>query len=375
MQKSRQPRRPFSSRTRIVVALGVAAAATTALVACSSSSKPGSGGGTTTSGSSSAGATQSGKTVSIGFIGFGDAVTFTQAVYKAMQTQAGTSGASVTLIDGGLDPKKQANAMQDAITSGKYSALVVEPNDAVSLAVQVRAAAKAHINVIALDYTFGPLDQQGQLKQLMPEVESTIGLGRDLVTQTFVTNIEAACTAKVGAGKPCAVALQPLSRAVAFSNETSGSIKTALDKTGYIHADFAPDGAGTSTGGYQSMVTYLQGHKGVDVVWSEGDVQTIGIQRAIQQAGLTPGKDILLNSYSGTKEAVTNIKAGLWFSSLPIYPAEGAKAVQDAVALAHGGKVAPTTDEYSLPGTLPNLTPSVLQQNPSFDSTWSATTG
>ena len=47
------------------------------------------------------------------------------------------------------------------------------------LTPQVKAAAAAGMPVIALDYTFGPLEaQEKELAQLMPEVSSTIGITR-----------------------------------------------------------------------------------------------------------------------------------------------------------------------------------------------------
>ena len=331
--------------------------------------------------SASSGATQGaqqaakGGKINIGFIGFGDAVTFTQAVYQQMQAQAAKSGVSVTLIDGGLSPTVQSTAMQDAIESGKYSALVVQPNDAVSLATQVRAAAKAGISVIALDYTFGPLNEQGELSQLMPQVKSTIGLGRNLVTDTFVKNVEASCAARVGPDKPCKVGLMAGDRADPFSNETASSIQAGLAKTGYITAGFTPDGQLTEAGGYNAAITYLENNKNVDVMWSESDLQTIGIARALVKDGLTPGKNVYLNSYSGSTQAIAAIRAGQWFSSLPIYPQEGAQALLDAIALAHGKSVPATTNEYSLPGTLPDLTAQTLKADPSFQSNWSATNG
>lgn len=358
-----------------LVAMGTCAALASACssnVAASSSSSQSS---SSNRDSLSSQQTKSGGHVAIGFIGFADSVTFTQAVYKQMQAEAAKSNASVTLIDGGLDPKKQATAMQNAIQTGKYTTLVVEPNDAVSLAVQVHAAASAGINVIALDYTFGPLDQQGALKQLTPDVKSTIGLGRDLVTQTFAKNIEASCAAKLGQGKPCKVGLMAGSRKVAFSNQTASSVKTAIDKAGYIQSSFTPDGEFTGPGGYRAAMTFLQNNKNVDVMWAESDLEATGIVQALKQNQLIPGKDVYINSYSGTTEAVAAIKAGTWFSSVPIYPQEGAKAVQDAVAFSQGKSVPTTTSEYDLPGTLPNLTTETLKGTPSFSSAWSATNG
>ncbi len=309
--------------------------------------------------------------VKVGLVGFADSNDLTEAVYKQMQVEALKVHATVGLIDGGLDPTTQATAMQDAIQTGQYCALVVQPIDAVSLQTQVLQAARAGIKVIALDYTFGAPARQAKLVQTIPQVESTIGLARNVVTQTFVNNIKAACTAKVGSGKACQVGLQPGSRATAFSSLTSSSIASALAKTGYIHTSFAPDGDFTTSGGYSSMKTFLENHRNVDVMWSEGDQQTVGMVEAVKSAGLRPGKDIEITSYSGTTEAVAGIRNGTWYSSVPIYPQEGTKAVEQAVALAKGKSVPAVTSEYTLPGAWPDLTPATLKVHPSFQSVWS----
>ena len=60
------------------------------------------------------------------------------------------------------------------------------------------------------------------------------------------------------------------------------------------------------------MKTLLEkyGRDGIDVIYSHNDSMTLGALDVMEQSGIAPGKDILVITVDGEKEAVDALKAG-----------------------------------------------------------------
>ena len=52
------------------------------------------------------------------------------------------------------------------------------------------------------------------------------------------------------------------------------------------------------------------GRDGIDVIYSHNDAMTLGALDVLEEAGIVPGKDILMITVDGEKEAVDALKAG-----------------------------------------------------------------
>ena len=86
--------------------------------------------------------------------------------------------------------------------------------------------------------------------------------------------------------------------------------------------------------GYNVMVRFLLIHERIDVVFAHNDDMAIGAIRAIEEAGLVPGKDILIVSVDGVKAAFQAMKKGKLNCTVECSPLLGPqlmKAVQDYV--------------------------------------------
>ncbi|MCW3015995.1 MAG: ABC-type sugar transport system periplasmic component-like protein [Solirubrobacterales bacterium] len=329
------------------------------------------GGGSTTTGGNAAAPNK--KPVNVAFVGFANSSNFTQWGFKGAQAAAKKAGATVTLIDGKLDPKAQANAMQNALQSGKFNAIALWPVDAVSMLPVVNQAAAKRIPVVAGDYTFGPVDKQDKLQQIYKSVPSTVGTSLTLHADLMLQNIEAACAAKNGPGKPCKVGLMAGSRQFPPDAVKETHIKSALDKTPNIQAVFTPDGGFAQPSGYKAAQTFLQNNKDVDVINAAGDQMVAGVVQALPQVGLTPGKDVYITGFGGTVEGVQGVKSGQWFATVGLSPqAEGYAMTDLAIKAARGEQVPPIVDVYSLPGTMKQVTKATLAKNPGFAGDWSA---
>ncbi len=65
----------------------------------------------------------------IAYFSAGTGDSYLQAAIEAAQAEAGKLGATLNVFDGKFDAQTQYNQIQTALTSGKYNAFAVEPND------------------------------------------------------------------------------------------------------------------------------------------------------------------------------------------------------------------------------------------------------
>jgi ribose transport system substrate-binding protein len=359
------------SRLRQALATGLGVTAILSVVtACSN--------GTSTSSGSSSGAT-TGKSVNVAFIGYASSNNYTQWAYKAMQQEASTLNANVSLIDGQLNPQAQLHAMQNVIESGRYKAIVVMANDPVSLLPALKQAGRAKIPVIVGDWTFGAAADQKKLQQLYPEATSTVGASYDEIAALAAKQIEAACAQKFGSTTAaCNVGLMAGYTSVAFSIALVNEIKSDLAaQAPNISSTLTPQGEYTSAVSYGAAKNYLQSHGSVDVMFAAGDNMVPGIQRAVQGDGKVAGKDVLLVGLGGTKEAVAGIKGGTWFASTALYPYIGGKIeLRYAVQAAQGQTVPATKSFYDMPGvSMSTVDKQTLAAHSDFKGDWSALGG
>ncbi len=74
--------------------------------------------------------------------------------------------------------------------------------------------------------------------------------------------------------------------------------------------------------GRQVMETLLQAHPDVNIVYAHNDEMAIGAIQALEQAGRTPGDDVLIVSIDGTRDALQAIidgKMGVTVESSPFF--------------------------------------------------------
>ena len=86
--------------------------------------------------------------------------------------------------------------------------------------------------------------------------------------------------------------------------------------------------------GYNVMTQFLVRHEDIDVVYAHNDDMALGAIRAIEEAGLEPGKDILIVSIDGVKaafQAMTKGKLNCTVECSPLLGPQLMKAVIDYV--------------------------------------------
>ncbi len=349
-------------RARLLAAVAAGALLTAGLAAC----------GESESDSGSAGSAGSGgEKVRIGVIGFANSNNFTQWAFYGAKKEAKEVGAEVTLIDGKFDPKAQSAAMQNAMQSDRFDALLLFPVDSQTMIPIVKQAGDKGLPVAVGD-VLGTPEQTQKLQTVNPGVISTIAAPSGPQQEAFVTLIKQACAAKTGEGAPCKVALMPGVRTFPIDAIKIKHVEAELKKTSNITYALTPDTNFDKPGGYKAGTTFLQNNKDIDVVFASGDDPAFGMMQALQENGLKPGEDVSIIGFGGTKEGVKAVRDGLWFGTVALYPSViGQQATKILAAAVRKEPYEKLVDPALLPGAHLIVTKKVLDEDPDYTGDYS----
>jgi len=118
---------------------------------------------------------------------------------------------------------------------------------------------------------------------------------------------------------------------------TTGSAPAIDRKTGFAnimakHPNWkmtrSQTGNFTSSEGKAVMEAFLKADKNIDVLYAHNDQMALGAEQAIKEAGLQPGKDIIVIGVDGVKGAFEAMVAGEQNVSVECSPLLGPQAVQ-----------------------------------------------
>ena len=91
--------------------------------------------------------------------------------------------------------------------------------------------------------------------------------------------------------------------------------------------------------GKECMQGLLERHKDIDVLFSHNDAMTLGAMEAIEEAGLQPGKDIVIVTVDGEQAAIDLLKQGKINCVVECTPLIGDKIMDLAKKLAAGESI------------------------------------
>ncbi len=284
-----------------------------------------------------------GKVKAVAFFGFAAANSFAQATWKGVQDSARRNGVDAKFFDPNFNAQTQVSQIQDAITTGRYQAFVIQANDGNAVIPAIKQALKAGISVVA---EFTPVGSR--YDTIVPPIK-----GMSFVGEAPVWNGRSLGQLGIQACKglaKCNVAYLEGFKALPLDNARTAAVKKALAAAKNVKLVASVEGGYTQASGLKAAQDVLQAHSDVNVII--GSSQAIeGAQQAVKAAG-KEGKIKLIGN-GGSCQAVAGVRSGKWFAAYVIAErSSGAKAAQLAIDAANGKKVPVSFDTRKLQNPL-----------------------
>lgn len=245
---------------------------------------------------------------------------------ESMKAEAAKLGHELVYTDAGGSEAKQIADIESMIAQ-KVDLIFLAPRSEKALAEAVLKAKAACIPVILLDR----------------DVDHSIAApGKDYVTMIGSDFVEegrrvAEWTAKQTGSKGVIIELEgtvgsspAIDRKKGFDDEIAKypDMKIVASQSG----DFARDK------GRQVAETLLQAHPDTTIIYAHNDEMAMGAIAALEAAGKVPGKDVLVVSIDGTKDATQAIMDGKMGATSECSPKFGPKAFETMLGYANGEK-------------------------------------
>jgi galactofuranose transport system substrate-binding protein len=247
----------------------------------------------------------------------------------SMQDEAKKRGWQLVYTDAAGSAAKQVADVRSMIAQ-KVDVILLAPREEKPLIPAVMEAKKAGIPMILVDRN---VDQS--LAQAGKDYAAFIG--SDFVKEGFMA---AEVLTKAMGGKASIIELQGTVGSSPANDRASGfadyikahpDMKIIASQSG----DFARDK------GRQVFETLYQANPGATALYSHNDEMTMGAIAAMEAAGKVPGKDLIIATIDGTKDATQAILDGKVLVCIECNPKFGPAAF-DAIAKMGAGETLPT---------------------------------
>lgn len=281
---------------------------------------------------------------------------YQQAMVDGMKAKVTPGGGSVTMFDAQFDPQKQLQQCQDAIQSGRYSAIVIGPVTTTTAVPCLKSANAANLPVINLEFPIG-----NDINAVEPTLKGNV---KSIVTQpSTVSTAVAELTAKACVGKtPCEVAVEVATANDPVTNDYANQIAKnpntkVVDRiaTQYDPATFS-----------KGVTDALAAHPGLDVVVAAADFGARAAVPVLRQAGKLGTVKLIGNGAS--RSGVAGVKDGSLFGTVGSWPRQmGELAGTAAVQAANDQKISPAgVNAYKIDGPLVVTKDNVDQMKPEW---------
>lgn len=277
---------------------------------------------------------------SIGFLQLASAA-YTNAIRAGVEQAATAGGYQVTTFDAGSDPQKQVAQCQDAISSGRFDGLVIEPVDGATLAGCIANAAAAGIQVSVIESAIGPDPSSPEIQ--VDGIAAQLVLSPGDLAEASAEMAAMACRDL----NPCEVVYSIADPAAQILVEQKDATIAALA----AHPNISV--VGEIIGGYDNPAQgraaaqdAYQAHGGIDVVIGDDDVTLQGINRWVIDEGLQGRVATIGNG--ATEASVAAIRSGDQFGTIVLYPrTAGVRATEFLLAAIGGRSRAPVVETWA----------------------------
>ena len=256
---------------------------------------------------------------------------------ESMKAEAEKLGHQLVYTDAAGSAAKQVADVNSMIAQG-VDLIFLAPREEKPLIPAVMAAKKAGIPVILLDRN---VDQ------------SLAKAGEDYVTFIGSDFIEegkriAEWLAKNANGKSKIIELEGTTGS-SPANDRKKGFDEAINAAGGFTILASQSGDFSRDKGRQVAESLLQAHPDADIIYAHNDEMAMGAIAALEAAGKVPGKDVIVLSIDGGKEAVQAVVDGKINAVVECNPRFGPKAFETMARYAKGEKIEPwviNTDKF-----------------------------
>jgi ribose transport system substrate-binding protein len=315
--------RPIPARSRSLLrrsAVAAIAATGLALAACSSSS-------TTSASSSSAG-----KHLSIAYLSFAVENSYDAPMLAAAQAVAADNNATLKVFDANNNPQTQYSQLQDAINSGQYQGIIVQPIFGTGLTGLVKEAIGKKIKVVNMDQILGP--NLSTDKPQVPGLSANVAFVPTEIGTKLGNLVVQAC--KANTLNPCKVGYLYDIKASALDVAIHGAFAKAIAADPSVTVAAQGQSFFSPTVGLTAVQNMLQANPSLNlIVGSDQGIE--GGAQALAAAHKT-GK-IILVGYGASAAALQGVASGAWYGDVAQAPAsEGRLAVVAMIKALRDGK-------------------------------------
>jgi ribose transport system substrate-binding protein len=239
-----------------------------------------------------------------------------------------------------FDPNKQIQQIETAAASGQYDAFVIAPLDGVRVIPAIEQAAAKGI-VVACEFSVCG-DTQNEFANELKGVTVQTGINAGLMAEQTAPSVNAACKGK----SPCNVVIMYGLPQLVAEKWWGESLEANLEPNVKVVA--TGEGEFLAETSYKNFKDILQANPDIDVVVSSGDQMIVGVQQAIDEAGME-GKVALIGT-GASESSVGEIEAHKWYGSHVLRPYhDGYVSTELAVRAARGEKVPSLVDTLKTP--------------------------
>lgn len=266
------------------------------------------------------------KALRVGFAQTGAESAWRTANTESMKSEAAKRGIDLKFADAQGKQENQIRAVRSFITQ-RVDAIVIAPIVETGWDPVLREAKRAKIPVILIDRNI----------QTSDETLFTCFVGSDFYEEG---RMAAEWLAKHTGGRGSIVELQGTPGS-APANERRKAFADALKNYPDLRIIDSQSGNFERSGGKQVMEAFLKKHgRAIQIVYAHNDDMALGAAQAIEEAGLKPGKDIILVSIDAIREAVQAVADGRLNCTVECNPLFGPK-VYDTIAQILAGQTVP----------------------------------
>lgn len=289
---------------------------------------------------------------------------FNQAIYAGIEAKAKELGVETAIYDGQFDAALQYSQIEDVLASNKFDAFVVVPNDTVGIAGAVDAVGKAGKPLATALFPIGP--DLAKLEPQVPGVTVTVASPPAVGAKAQAEKVVEFCKDR----DPCNVVIMIGQKIYPFDNLRYESYLGVLGGHKNIKVVATGEGNYDPDKSLAVMQDILQANKDVHVVLSNADQHLVGVEIALENAGLNVS-DLFLSGGGAASISIDAIREGRWDNTLASYPASMGSLALEAVVKKLKGEAGPAFINMDEVGPLPAIIDkAVLDANPDFKGEW-----